>query len=39
MRGEHDGSFVLGLGLLGDAFGAVAVQDGVGVAQKGKSGW
>ena len=34
--GEDDGGFLFFLGLLGDAFGAVAVQGGVGAAQEGK---
>ncbi len=34
MGGEDDGGFVLGLGLLGDAVGAVAVQGGIGATQE-----
>ena len=33
---KDDGGFLFALGLLGDAFGAVAVEGGVGAAQKGK---
>ena len=36
MGGEDDGGFLLFLDLLGDAFGAVAVQGGVSAAQEGK---
>ena len=34
--GEDDGGFLLFLDLLGDAFGAVAVQGGVGATQEGE---